>query len=411
MIFPGCSFEVQRKGPKNRTNAAKIRLVIDSVEPSMDSSGPLYFELTKSRVSLKNGPVVETKSPVPEEPEEPPPQQAFQLNTDGIGGLSNQIETINDCLASLTEDTFALDDYHLIGPNTLLLHGPEGTGKSLLLERLSQCPWREVANLNMEWLASNSKTVSKALSDIFETARNSQPSLIVIDDLEKFLAKNETLPMRLKEELKKLEATRVLVASATRSVYDIDVSLRTPSAFKLELEIFSPNIKQREDMLRQILGPDRAISDVDYTALAERTHGFVGRDIHKLCSLARNYRVQLIYRSLEPDKRPSFRDYLGRVDFVAQEDFDAVIDQVRPTVLKDSVLEVPKVRWTDIAGVDHVRKLLESITVRPFKVRTPSTLFTVYIDKTSIPISTPSLADPNLGKASSYMVPLDVLRL
>ncbi|KAF2204992.1 cell division cycle protein 48 [Delitschia confertaspora ATCC 74209] len=359
MLFPGCTFEVQRRGAKHRTNPARIRLVIDNVEPAPDSSGPVYFELSKSKVSLINAPSIVKQ----------PSQQSLVLHlaSEGIGGLSEHIEAINYYLTCLSDPAFVLDDHHLIGPSSVLLHGPEGTGKSLLLERLGQCPWREVIKLDLDWLTAHSKAPSKAMSDVFDKARNSQPSLLIIDDLDKFLSKTEATCGRLKEELKKLEGSRVFVAAAARSIYDIDTSLRTPSAFKTELEIFPPNVKQREDILRQILGTKRNVPDVDYTVLAEKSHGFVGRDINKLCSLARNHRVQSTYQSLEAEKRSSFAEIVNGMEFVTQADFDAVIDEVQPTVLKDSVLEVPKVRWTDIAGVDHVRKILEAITVRPFK--------------------------------------------
>jgi AAA family ATPase len=121
-------------------------------------------------------------------------------------------------------------------------------------------------------------------------------------------------------------------------------------------------------MLRQILGPTQQLADVDFSILAERSHGFVGRDIHHLCGLARNRHVQQLYEAADTDKMTTLYEVLENTDFVKQEDFDAVIDQVQPTVLKDSILEVPKVKWQDIAGLDHVRATLEAITVRPFKV-------------------------------------------
>ena len=52
-------------------------------------------------------------------------------------------------------------------------------------------------------------------------------------------------------------------------------------------------------------------------------------------------------------------------------DFDAVFDGVQPSVLQDSVLEVPKIRWTDIAGLEHVQREFEAIMIRPLKVSSP----------------------------------------
>ncbi|KAF2473082.1 AAA-domain-containing protein [Lindgomyces ingoldianus] len=359
IITPGGMLDVQQKGPKLRQKSPKLRATVESIEPPLDPNVPYYFDPIKSHVTIMNAPSSRDSPTLSD--------TVLEINNSGIGGLSAHIGTINKYLAILSVSATALTDYHLFGPTAILIHGAEGTGKSLLLERLSECAWRDVFRLDVDWLASNPKAQVKELSKVFDKARTLEPSLILMDDVDKFLGKAESLVKVLSTELKKLEGTRVVVAAAARSVYDIDASLRTTSAFKLELEIFPPSVKQREDILRQIIGPNRIVPSINFTSLAERMHGYVGRDVHKLCGLARNHRVQTILQSLEVEKRSSLAEILRGQDFIMQVDFEAVIDQVQPTVLKDSVLEVPKVRWTDIAGLDHVRELLQAITVRPFK--------------------------------------------
>lgn len=356
IILPGCSFPIQQKGPSS-PKSSKLRITVQSIEPHPNEKHAVYFDPIKTQIT--------TTSEISALRPAGAPTKLLQVKSDGIGGLSDHVATINRSLFFLTNAALALPDQHLLGPTAFLLHGPEGTGKSLLLERLAECPWQEVYRVNPE---THPKGQAKAISDTFEDACDNQPSLILMDNLDKFLEKADTLVTKLRSELAKLEGSQVVVAAAARSVYDVDSSLRTTSAFKTELELFPPNVKQREDILRQILGLTRKLPDVGFSSLAERSHGFVGRDIHKLCGLARNRRVQQVYEAMERDKQSSFGDALEEASFVLQEDFDAVIDQVQPTVLKDSILEVPKVRWTDIAGLDHVRALLEAITIRPFKV-------------------------------------------
>lgn len=363
VILPDCTFDVQKKGPKGRS--PKTRITVNSVVPNPDYFKPLYFDPVTSQINISGGAsnlISKIEGLKLEEDE------IIQISDVGIGGLSDQIATINESLAFLTNPQFALADQHLIGPTALLIHGPEGAGKSLLLERLSQCAWRETFTLDS---STTSKTPAKELTDTFERARQAQPSIILMDDIDKYLVKADTLVTRMRTELMKLEGTAVMVAATARSLYDVDASLRTTAGFKIELEVFPPNVRQREDILRQIIGPERPVADVDFTALAERTHGFVGRDLQKLCGLARNHRVQSIYRSLKPEKKTTLNEVIKKKDFLTQPDFEAVVDQVQPTVLKDSILEVPKVRWDDIAGLDHVRELLEAIMIRPFKVCLP----------------------------------------
>lgn len=366
LVLPGCSLQVQAKGPKEQAKTSKLRLTVQSIEPQPDEKTALYFDPVSTQVIAADEPPPQQTAQTPAAVPTKPKSEVLKLGSQGIGGLSEQITTVNKSLFFFSQAALALSDQHLLGPTTFLFHGPEGTGKSMLLERLAEAPWKDVQRLSLE---THPKNQALGIEDTFEAAKENQPSLILMDNLDKFLEKAETLVGKLRSELAKLEGSKVVVAAATRSVYDIDTSLRTTSGFKTELEIFPPNLVQREDILRQILGSDRQTSSINITAVAERAHGFVGRDIHKLCGLARNNRVQTVYDSLEDEKKDTFGEVLSEGDFVTQSDFDAVIDQVQPTVLKDSILEVPKVKWDQIAGLDHVRALLEAITIRPFKVR------------------------------------------
>jgi AAA family ATPase len=376
IILPSCTFPIQQKGPRNQQKSTKLRMNVNSIEPHPDEKHAVYFDPVKTQVTT-SGDVSCGRRPLS-------PSGTLQLRRDGIGGLTGHIATIDRTLAFLTNAALNLSDQYLLGPTAVLFHGPEGTGKTLLLERLAECPWQQVFRVNPE---THPKGQIKAISDTFEDARDHQPSLILMDNLDKFLDKADTLVNKLRTELAKLEGSQVVVAGAARSVYDIDTSLRTTSAFKTEFEFFPPNVRQREDIVRQILGPGRKVGNIDFSTLAARTHGFVGRDIHKLCGLARNGRVQRAYESLDDDQKGTLGEILEKTDFVTQEDFDAVIDQVQPTVLKESILEVPKVRWTDIAGLDHVRALLEAITIRPFRVSCAYGLTRTLLTSSSILIS------------------------
>ncbi|KAL1800609.1 hypothetical protein ACET3X_000951 [Alternaria dauci] len=354
IILPGCSFLVQQKGFKQKSQ--KLRVTVQDIDPHPTEKYAVYFDELITQVTTTGG--------VPTQQAPRAPAQNFQVRCDGIGGLSSHFTTINKRLSYLTKTLPHQRDLRLCGPTSFLLHGPEGTGKSLLLERLAECPWQEVYRVDPD---TQPKAQAKAISDAFEDARENQPSLILLDNLDRFLDKADSLVNKLRTELAKLGGSQVVVAAAARSIYDIDTSLRSPSAFKTKLELFPPNAKQREDILRQILGTTSRLGDLDFLALAERTHGFVGRDLHDLCLLARDRREQQIDESLGEEEKTTFGEKLEQTDYVRQEDFDAVFGEIQPTVLKDSILEVPKVRWTDIAGLDHVRAVLEAITIRPFK--------------------------------------------
>ncbi|EDU51204.1 Cell division cycle protein 48 [Pyrenophora tritici-repentis] len=354
IILPGCSFPVQQKSFKQK--GQKLRVTVQSIDPLPSEKYAVYFDEVTTQITTIGH--VATQEPTETA------SGVFRLKSDGIGGLSEHITTINQELAFLSDSLPHLRNRHLLGTAAFLLHGPEGTGKSLLLDRLADCPWQEVYRINP---VTHPKGQAKAISDIFNDARENQPSLIIMDNLDRLLDKAESLVNTLRIELATLEGAQVVVAAAARSIYDVDSSLRTAAAFMIELELLPPNAKQREDIVRQVLGPTCNTADVDFTALAERSHGFVGRDIASLCRFARRRRVMRSKNPIQDGKSARVNEVDEQTEFIEQADFDAVMECVRPTVLKDSILEVPKVRWTDIAGLDHVRAVLEAITIRPFK--------------------------------------------
>lgn len=372
-----------------------MRLAVNDTEPQQSEKHAVYFDPVKTQVIISGE--ARARRPLS-------PSGTFQLRRDGIGGLSGQLANIDRALAFRMGSARFVGDQHLLGSTALLFHGPEGTGKSMLLERLAECPWKEVYRINP---STHPKGQITAVTETFDNARDNQPSLILMDNLDKFLDKADALVERLRIQLAKLEGSEVVVAAAGRSVYDVDTSLRTRSTFKNVLEVFPPDVRQREDILRHILGPGRKLDSIDFAGLSARTHGFVGRDIDHLCGLARSRRVERADEALDDESKATLPEILEKTDFVYQEDFDAVIDQVQPTVLKESILEVPKVRWTDIAGVDHVRAVMESITIRPFKVRPIYIHTTFHPTNTpnSTPTSTSNSAPPNPAKASSSTAP------
>jgi AAA family ATPase len=362
MIVPNCSFEIQRKGIRYRQAPHKVRLVVErvDVEGGEAGAGPVDFVPGKSQVKFVGGDELEQVK------RELAPAKPIQIEGEGIGGLDDQINVINEQLRLLTQPPFPRG-HRLDRPSSVLVHGPEGTGKSLLLERLARAPWQQVIRLDRKWISTYSKVASKVVTEVFQKAQASQPSLILIDRLDKLLGKAETLCDDLADEILGLKGSRVFVAAATRSIYDIDASLRESVAFRHSVEIFPPNLRQREDILRQVMGTVGDSTTIQYESIAERTHGFVGRDLEKLCVLARDHcvsRAQALTNSPAPSDDPS----AVVAEEITQDDFDAVIDKVHASIMKEVVLEVPKVQWDDIGGLEDVRQLMHSVTVRPFKV-------------------------------------------
>jgi transitional endoplasmic reticulum ATPase len=93
-------------------------------------------------------------------------------------------------------------------------------------------------------------------------------------------------------------------------------------------------------------------ADIDLAALAASTHGYVGADLAALCREA----------AMGTLRRAGALTTADRQDLAAlqvrDQDFQLALAEITPTALREVFVEVPNVRWEDVAGVESLRATL-----------------------------------------------------
>jgi len=95
--------------------------------------------------------------------------------------------------------------------------------------------------------------------------------------------------------------------------------------------------------------------------LADQTHGFVGADIEALCKEAamkalRRYLPQI---DLNSDEIPI--EVLESIK-VTMDDFKEALKEIEPSAMREVLVEVPKVTWDDVGGLEDVkREIIEAV--------------------------------------------------
>lgn len=95
--------------------------------------------------------------------------------------------------------------------------------------------------------------------------------------------------------------------------------------------------------------------------LADQTHGFVGADIEALCKEAamkalRRYLPQI---DLNSDEIPI--DVLESIK-VTMDDFKEALKEIEPSAMREVLVEVPKVTWNDVGGLEDIkREIIEAV--------------------------------------------------
>ncbi|KAJ5659094.1 ATPase [Penicillium longicatenatum] len=374
VIAKSLIFELELKGQRRSFQVVNIH-------PETPSSSRTIFRFTNA-TKISIGTEVEAPSEVPHE---------ISVDADGLGGLSRQIDDINESLSDFNIDllkpTMPSFYEHSRG---ILLYGPKGTGKTSLLQQIEKAGWRQVFKIGTGTLGRSTGEAEKKLRTTFQDAARSKPSVIIIDQLD-FIAPKRTslesssLASVLCENLDAMRSASVMVIAATRHPNNVDDALRTPHRFGTEIEIQVPTAHDRAEILRAIRGPASAgLNDALIDLLAEKTHGYVGADLFALlqliCRKARQ-RQMLEQKSASPSRSQSVpaSDIMDAtsdaeengpvtVDLAIQEgDIWSSLQEIRPTAMREVFLETPKVRWSDIGGQHDIKKRLQQAVERPLK--------------------------------------------
>ncbi|KAL6563692.1 Vacuolar protein sorting-associated protein 4B [Orobanche gracilis] len=171
-----------------------------------------------------------------------------------------------------------------------LLYGPPGTGKSYLAKAVAteaDSTFFSVSSSDLvsKWMGESEKLVS----NLFQMARESCPSIIFIDEIDSLCGQrgegNESeASRRIKTELLvQMQGVghnddKVLVLAATNTPYALDQAIRR--RFDKRIYIPLPDVKARQHMFKVHLGDTpHNLTEGDFEALARKTEGFSGSDI------------------------------------------------------------------------------------------------------------------------------------
>ncbi len=308
---------------------------------------------------------------------------SLEILNDHIAGLDRQIMEINDNLNACSNSPLGKVEFPTNPPfrwGSILIHGPAGTGKTLILDHIAKIGGSRAFRLQVT--GKGQAESEKNLRQTFSEARLDQPSVIVIDRLEDICGKllpqtslpSVDLTSVLRAEIDGSSDARTLVIAATTSLNSIHDDLRTPGRFTIEVETTVPDSKARIEILKVISGLSKDAESPELQYIGERTHGYVGADL-----------LRLYFRAIEKVKirlwKLRSRDARTKTNGVAssemnttvtESDLNAALLEIRPTVMREVFLETPHVRWSDIGGQDEVKNNLQKAVEWPLKVRAPS---------------------------------------
>ena len=300
------------------------------------------------------------------------------LSSEGIGGLRHQVRDINKVLLHFSDVS-----RRFVSPASiprrggrLILHGPPGTGKTFMLNKIADAGWPKVFRFDPPFAAEAVPSLQK----FFDEARRHEPSIILIDGIEKYagrpnnIAQSSNFVRSIILEFEKLGDARVLVVASTTNLEDLDTTLRGRTGFIREIEIPIPDSQARTEILKISSGHPKGKHVAHLERIGHRTHGFVGADLKTLLEVAV---TEAVHRHCagQAEKADEVTQEGPTVTVEADEtDLDSVLAKLRPSAMHEIFVETPDVRWTDIGGYDKLKESLKEAIEWPLMVSISRTL-------------------------------------
>ncbi|MBI5392552.1 AAA family ATPase [Candidatus Woesearchaeota archaeon] len=228
-------------------------------------------------------------------------------------------------------------------------------------------------------LLHNSKFYGQSEQNIrkkFEEAEKNAPSIIFIDEIDAIASKREEshgeVERRVVAQLLAMmdglqSRGKVVVIAATNIPESIDPALRRPGRFDREIEIGVPGKDSRLNILKIHTRNMPLTKEVNLKEIADITHGFVGADLSSLAKEA----AMVVLRNLLPELKlkedePIPKSLLEKLK-ISQPDFYEALKVVRPSAMREVLVEVPNIKWEDIGGLSKIKQELKEAVEWPLK--------------------------------------------
>ena len=302
---------------------------------------------------------------------------AVVVNYEDIGGLDEEVKKIREMVELPLKHPEIFERLGIEPPKGVLLHGPPGTGKTLLAKAVASETNSHFILINGPEIMSKFYGQSEAnLRKKFEDAEKNAPSIIFIDEIDAIATKREEVhgevERRVVAQMLALmdglnSRGKVVVIAATNVPNLLDPALRRPGRFDREIEIGVPDKAGRLNILKIHTRNMPVAKNVNLEDIAEITYGFVGAD---LAALSREAAI-IVLRRILPDLNlkedaPIQREVLEKL-IVTQKDFMEALKVVRPSAMREVLVEIPTVKWTDIGGMEGVKQELIEAVEWPLK--------------------------------------------
>tara|TARA_B110000305_G_scaffold158371_1_gene175107 strand:+ start:1087 stop:3312 length:2226 start_codon:yes stop_codon:yes gene_type:complete len=297
--------------------------------------------------------------------------QTEGITYEDIGGIGQQLQKVREMIELPLKHPELFRRLGIDPPKGVLLHGPPGTGKTMIAKAVATEVNAHFKSINGPEIISKYYGESeKQLREIFDEAAENAPAIIFIDEIDSICPKREEVSGEVERRVVAQMLTlmdgmegrdNVVVIGATNRRDALDPALRRPGRFDREIEIGVPDRDGRNEIMDVHTRQMPISDDFEIDWVLDNTYGFVGAD---LAALVRESAMKALRRylpeiDLEEETVPP--EVLEKME-VRMDDFREAIKDIEPSALREIYVEIPKVTWDEVGGLEEVKdRLKESV--------------------------------------------------